>query len=411
MKIITTTFFLILITTFAFATQEKKQIKIRLTAPGGYLDETTVYFDYDVTPAYTANQDAPKAYNTITNAPSIYSTSSDNVFCSTNGYSELAASEIIALGIRTDTSGLHIFTASIFHNFDSTTIIQLEDRQENIFTNLRTNFYAVQLTDSLILNGRFFLHVSRAVKFTSATAGCSNNDGVLQLNQDNTILWNSYNLYDSTGYLVESAENVSGNFNFNNLAEGNYSLVMAFGSDVIIKVIHVNGNYIVAQINPSTINAAVNQPITFYTASHNVTTYDWTMGDITETKISGVANPEFAYLQSGIYNVVLTSANSAGCVYRDSVTVTISAATGINNMNSDTRNITSNTSTVTIVLNEEVKQGAELKIYNLLGQMVYGNSVTELTTTIALNDQPTGYYVVSFTNNQTVSTKQVFIGK
>ncbi len=326
MKIITATLFLVLITTFAFATKEKKQVKIRLTAPGGYLDETMVYFDYDVTPTYDANEDGPKAYNVITNAPSIYSISSNNIFCSTNGYSDLVGSEIITLGIRTDTSGLHVFTASMLHNFDSTTMLQLEDRQENTLTNLRTNVYAVQLADSQILNGRFFLHVSRAVQFTSVTAGCSNDDGILELNQDNDILWNTYSLYDSTGYLVESAENIFGNYSFNNLAEGNYNLVMSYGSDVIRKAVHVNGNYIVAQIHPSSIDANINQVITFYTTTHNTTTYLWTMGDITETEIEGVANPEFSYMQSGIYNVVLTSTNSAGCTYRDSVTVTISAA-------------------------------------------------------------------------------------
>lgn len=63
------------------------------------------------------------------------------------------------------------------------------------------------------------------------------------------------------------------------------------------------------------------------------------MGDITETEIGGVANPAYAYLQAGVYSVVLTVSNSAGCNYRDSVTVTISSVTGITTINTGSRNI------------------------------------------------------------------------
>jgi PKD repeat protein len=337
--------------------------------------------------------------------------SSDNVLCSTNGYSDLSSSEIIPLGIKTDTAGLHIFTAILLNNFDKSTIIELEDRQEHTLVDLRINFYAVQFADNQIVNGRFFLHVSRAVTFSSLTAGCSNNDGELQLYQDNSIVWSAYSLFDSTGYLVQSATNISGDYRFLNLSEGNYNLVMAHGDNIIEKRVHINGNYIVAHIHPSSFTASVNQEITFYTTAHNTTDYRWSMGDITETEISGMANPTYAYLQAGVYNVVLTGSNSAGCAYRDSVTVTISSATGMANINSNSRNITSNASVITVVLNEEIKQGAELVIYNLLGQPVYTSPITELNTVVALSNQATDYYIVSVVNNYKVSTKRIALVK
>lgn len=62
-------------------------------------------------------------------------------------------------------------------------------------------------------------------------------------------------------------------------------------------------------------------------------------------------------------------------------------------------------------MNEEIKQGAELKVYNLLGQPVYSNSIAELTSVVTLNETPAGYYFVSIQNNKVISTKRVFIGE
>lgn len=120
--------------------------------------------------------------------------------------------------------------------------------------------------DSEIISGRFFLHVSRAVQFSFVTAGCDNNDGMLRLNQDNSIVWNSLNLYDSTNYLMGNAENITGSYNFTNLPEGDYYLVMVYGNYTTTKQLHANGNYIVARIQPSSLTAFVNQEIVFIQA-------------------------------------------------------------------------------------------------------------------------------------------------
>ncbi|HRG90769.1 MAG TPA: hypothetical protein PLW44_17220, partial [Chitinophagales bacterium] len=53
---------IVLFNAVAFATQEKKTARIRLSGPGGYLDETTIYFDLGITPAYGMTEDAPKAF-------------------------------------------------------------------------------------------------------------------------------------------------------------------------------------------------------------------------------------------------------------------------------------------------------------------------------------------------------------
>lgn len=409
MKKITTLFLLAIITTAVFATPDKKQLKIRLSAPGGFLDETNIYFDYGVSPLYTSNEDGPKVHNTIPNAPTLYSLSSDNTFCSTNGYSDLSSTEIIGLGLSADTSGVHTFIAPNISNFDSTTIILLEDRLTNTFTDLRTGGYQFSLTDGQVENSRFYLHITRAIKFTPVTAGCANDDGAVQLDQDNAVVWSSSVLYDSTGAMVNSYNEVSGPYSFNNLAEGDYEVVLTYGQYVTHKTLHVDGNYIRASIHPSTTNIAADQEIVFSSVANNATEYEWQMGD--ETIITGVTNPAYVYYQPGNFTVVLKCTNDAGCQYTDSVSISVSAATAIGNVaGNDVRRIWSAGNTLSVVLNEELKQGAELKVYNLLGQPVYNAPLAATTTVLSLNNQPTGYYIVALQNNKVKSTRKVFIG-
>ncbi len=407
MKKFSSLLFLAIISSMVFATPDKKQLKLRVNAPGGYLDETNLYFDLGVSPVYTATEDGPKVYNSIPNAPSVYSLSSDNVFCSTNGYSELSVSEVIALGVKADTTGMHIFEAPIISNFDSTTVVILEDRTLNKFTNLRTSFYQFFMTDGEVASNRFYLHVTRAINFGTVTAGCLNNDGAIELNQDNTIVWSSSHLYDSAGTLVDSFYNITGPYAFNALSSGSYFLVLTYGSYVTTKQLQVKGNFITANLKASSYTAAVNQQITFSSEAYNATGYEWSMGD--STIIGGVANPTYTFYEPGIFNVFLRCTNSAGCEYIDSVTVSISEATGVDNITAQQRRIWSDSRTITTILNEDLNGDAELKIFNLLGQPVYNAPLVKATTIVAMPDQPTGYYVVVVQNNAIETAQKIFI--
>jgi PKD repeat protein len=406
MKTAAFTILFVSLVSMAFATTEKKQAIIRLQAPSGYADETTVYFDLGISPAFIASQDAPEVFANIMGVPSIYSFSSDNVQCSINGYSPLTAGAVIPLGIRTDTIGGYLFTASLLSGFDSTTIVQLEDRQENIFINLSNNFYAVQLNDTGVINGRFFLHVSRAVEVSFVTAGCANNDGIININADSSITWSTAVLYDTSGTLVQSFNNALGTYNFNNLTEGNYKLVLFYGGNYVTTMpLYLNGNYIVAHIQSLPLTAFLNQEITFHGLVNNATTYFWDFGD--GSQINGIANPTFAFLQPGVFTVLLVCTNTAGCQYSDSVTITVSNTTGIASVAAGAENIWAYSKTVTVVLNEDPQPGAGLKIYNLLGQSIYDGPIAQLTSNVALNSVPDGYYIVWVKNGDIISEKKI----
>jgi len=410
MKTIFFTLLLVSLTYFSFATAAKKQVTIQIQSPSGYIDGTTIYFDLGVTPVYSASQDAPKVFSNIADIGSVFSISSDGVQCSVNGYSALLSTAIIPIGTKIDTAGNYLFTRAILSNFDSTSIIQLEDRQENIFINLGNSFYAVHLTDTGITSGRFFLHVSSAIQISTINSGCQNHDGKINIYQDSSLTWTSASLYDMHDSLVAGLNDISGPCNFGNLPQGDYKLVLVYnGGYIASKLIHVDGNYVVAHIQPLALTALVAEPIIFYTTSINATTYFWNFGE--GSQINGVANPTFAFMQPGVFTVVLLCSNVYGCQASDSVIITVNNTTGVDDIITQSANIRAYSKTITVVLTDELRQGATITIYNLMGQPIYAGGIDQATSSVTLNDKPDGYYIVSLQNNNVTTVKSVILMK
>ena len=399
---------IVLFNAVAFATQEKKTARIRLSGPGAYLDETTIYFDLGISPTYGMTEDAPKAFGQMQYSPVLYTFTSNDSLVSTNGYSRLLQTEVIRVGVRTDTGGIYAFTAQLVSNFDSTTIIQLEDRQYGIFINLRSDPYVLQMAGGLTVENRFYLHFSKAVEIGTVTAGCTNNDGQVSLLQDNTITWSAITLRDSLGSEVNTRNNLNGPYSFTGLPEGEYEVNFTLGSYTTTKTINLPGNYVTVDITAPTLNAVVNQQMAINTTSHNATSFDWKMGD--GGQVTGVSNPDYIYYEPGTYRVTVTATNDAGCEYTDSVTVTVSVATGIAPTAQDTRKIWAYDNTVAIQLaGEDIGADGEIGIFNILGQPVYAASLVQPTTQVQLQQVPTGYYIVKVNNNQLATSKRVFI--
>ena len=187
MRILTFTLLLATLSFSAFASQDKKQLKLRLQAPNGNLDEATLYFDQGINPTYNYQEDAQKVFSGVAGVPVIYSVTTDNIDCSINGYGTLSSSEITPIGIQVDADGLYTITTPLFDNFDPTSIVQLEDRLRGTFTDLRTNLYQVTLQTTDPATGRFFIHISYPTTVSPTVAGCSNNDGMLSVTVDNSV--------------------------------------------------------------------------------------------------------------------------------------------------------------------------------------------------------------------------------
>jgi len=411
MKSLLLTLSFALLVSTSFATQDKKQLKIRLQAQSGHLDEATIYFDQSINPTYNSQEDAQKQFSNVAGVPTIYSPSIDNVPCSINGYGTLSSTEVVALGYNVDADGQYNISASQLFNFDPTSIVRLEDKQTGTFHDLRAGAYSANLLASDPATGRFFVHVSFPTQVSSTNAGCLNNDGKIMIAQDNSIQWTLCNLYDEFNQQVASYTNVNGNFDFSGLPSGNYYMVFVYGSYTTTKNFELKGNFIVADVDVSTQTAYTFQEIDFRAIAMNSSQYRWEFGD--GSFITGVANPSFYYFEPGVYEVKLIASNQYGC--SDNASVIINVENDISSSIADQPAVVSNIvswgSSVTVNVTSTANIATDLSIYSLTGALVHQSPITESTTQVSLSELPIGYYVAAVKSSATVNAKKIFIGR
>ncbi len=410
MKKITFTLLLAALTLSVFATQNKNTIKLRLqNTTTGYLDEATVFFDEDISPAYNSSEDAAKVFNAVPGVPSFYSYANEGMECSINGYGTLQNTEVVPLGFKVSVDGNYKIIASDINNFDPTSIIRLEDRHLGTFTDLRANFYQASLTTKDPSNGRFFLHITHPVQFSSTNAGCDNNDGTISVAFDTTITWDIVQLMDMNNNPLGTYPNVSNpQLIFNALPEGDYMVSFIYGSYPANHNFHLTGNHVVVSIGtPGVI--VKGQEVTFNANASHANQYSWDFGD--GTTIYGVANPSLSYLQTGNFTVTVNCSNSYGCTASAQASVSVTYATGIDEQSAKIINVYAHYKTVTVDLNDVTNVNAEMHVYNLLGESVYNSIMKSQKEVTDLDELPNGYYLVSVKNAGKTNTSRVYLSK
>ncbi len=409
MRVLIFTLIFATLSSSVFATQNKKQVKLRIQAPAGNIDEATIYFDQNINPAYINAEDAQKIFSGIAGVPVIYSESVDNIPCSINGAGTLSNTELMSIGVDVDADGLYNITAPNLTNFDPTSIIRLEDRANGRFTDMRTNFYQAQMTAGESATGRFYLHVSYPVSVSSTVAGCFNNDGALNVTADNSITWTACQLFDMFNNAAGAYNNITGAYSFTGLAEGDYYMAYTFGAYQTTVPFHISGNYIVANIQASAVVVATGEPVDFSAVANNSNQFEWDFGD--GTLIYGIAHPTLAYYEPGVYQVNLKCSNSIGCIDNAQIEITVSQALAVNEVETKSVSISAQQKSVIVNLNDANNLNAQVQVYNMIGQSVYHAPLASQTSTVSFDEQPVGYYVVSVKNAEQTTTKRVFIGK
>lgn len=316
------TFLLAVFTTLNGIAGTKKTLALRITNTATQLlDETTVYLDYGTSSIYNWQEDSKKVFNSQPLVPQIYSLTSDNEECFINGFGPFITTTTIELGVKTDSAGTFSIGASIIDNFDATSILRLKDKVTGLYHDLRQGNYIFSTTGPLNTASRFALHVSLPTQISTTAAGCSDNDGILQISQDTSVQWSQCLLYDDGNTLVGSYTNITGNFNFTGLGEGNYFIAFVYGVYVATVPVSIEGNAISLNAVYFPNQPGVNETIQFYTFGRNINNYSWDMGD--GTIITGIANPEYAYSEAGTYTITITASNNFGCVATDTVTISV----------------------------------------------------------------------------------------
>lgn len=278
--------------------------------------------------------------------------------------------------------------ASLIDKFDPTSIIRLEDRELGLFHDLRQGNYSFSLSTGQNNQSRFFIHVSYPVQIFDTPAGCQNNDGVFQFQQDTTVKWSQCLLYDASSTLVASLNNITGNFSFGNLAEGNYLIAFVYGAYVATISRSLEGNAIELNAMALPVSAAINQTISFYTTGRNIDDYLWQFGD--GSTITGIANPEYAYEEAGTYTITVTATNNYGCQLSNTFTITVAEPLSITDTPSQELSLA--------VLDHRLYlsgvNGYDYTICRLNGQTVSNGRWNEAAP-VLLSEYPTGIYVVA----------------
>jgi len=412
MKALTFTLLFFAFSTAVFASQQKKTLTLRLLSPTGNSDETTIYFDQAITPAYNIHEDAAYVFSNITGIPEIYSYTLDKVACSINGVGTLQKAQMVNLGYHVGYPGLYTITGTI-DNFDPTSIIRLIDNKTGDTVDLRENFMQVQLDSDDISTNRFQLMFSSSVKYTSLPSNCSNTAGSITISPDSTIVWNQCQLIDSLNQVLQTYYNVSGPITFTGLAQGSYQVVYTYNDYTASNNFYLNGNFVVASIGVPNQPIYTNEDVIFDALTSNADHFNWDFGD--STLIIGVSHPTQRYLVPGTYTVNLFAFNDLGCNASAQATVVVlpqENTTGINEAGKKDIAVITEGKVINVNMNgASLADNAWIEIYNLLGQAVNTQALTTQIATINLNNEANGYYLISIRNAGATNTKRVFITK
>ena len=257
----------------AFATQDKKTIKLELTSPTGNLSIVTVYFDQGISSLYNSSQDAAMVFTKVPGVPQFFGVTTDSVNCSILGFGDLSTTTVVPLGYEVGYDGLYTINKIELSNFDPTSIITLEDRTLGITKNLLTDFYQVNLDSGQIITGRFFIHVSTPVRFSSINSNCQNNGGKINVVPDSSIAWASCQLFNSKNYLLQTDTNLVGAVTFDSLKAGDYQLTFTYGQYTTTESFQVKGNFVTASIGTPAQPLYTGQDVVFSAITSNADQY------------------------------------------------------------------------------------------------------------------------------------------
>ena len=412
MKALTFTFLFFAFSSTLFASVEKKTLKLRLRAPSGNTDETTLYFDQGITPIYNIHQDAAYVFSNLPGIPEIYSLTADKHACSINGIGTLDTARSIYLGYHVGYPGIYTISASLIDNFDPTSIIRLIDNQTGDTLDLLENFYQVQLDSSDFTYNRFQVLISSSVQYSSVNSNCANTGGSITISPDPTITWTLCQLIDSANNVVQTYTNINGPLTFSGLAQGSYHVVYTYNQYTATNSFYLSGNFVVAGIGVPSQQIYTYRDVTFDALTTNANQFSWDFGD--STVILGVAHPTQQYFLPGTYTVNLYSANSSGCSATAQATVVVldGNPAGINEQTKKEPTVYAGAKLVNINMNGvALTDNSQVLVYNLLGQVVKSSRLNTQTQNISLESEANGYYLVSIRNAGTTNTKRIFIAE
>lgn len=315
------------------------------------------------------------------------------------------------MGLLPGADAAYTFTASGLSSFDPTSYVLLEDKVVggNWHNFRHNNAYSFNQTTGEDPN-RFVLHFTPAASITSTGSSCAG-DGQISVTQPGIANW-SYAITDNQGNMKGSGVlNQNSPINQGNLAAGNYTLTLQDNQGyTVVKSVTVGGvSTVDAAFTMSSGSAQVYQNINFHCTTPNAVDYEWEFSD--GTIITGVANPDYAFLEPGTYTVTLTVTNQDGCQSTITQVINVTeSTTGIADLTKAELQVYSFRNNVIVDFSKMKDVDATIQVYNMLGQELSNEPFT--TSSIYrknITNVEAAYVIVKINNNGTIYTKKVFI--
>ncbi|MFN8298885.1 MAG: PKD domain-containing protein [Chitinophagales bacterium] len=372
------------------------------------LDATTIAFNADASANFDEGFDAVKSGGALTRH-TLYTTMAGNQsWLCQNVVKDIETTNSIPLNMEPGVNGSYTFSFDGVNSFDPTSYIMLEDKQLNVWHDVRSGAYTFNANATDNWN-RFVLHFTPAAKFATTDATCQA-QGQLNITQAGSANWN-YTIANSNNVTMATGTLNSNNAVISSLPAGVYTVTLVDNNNyTVVKNIQVNGvTPVNASMQASSQVAETGEDVTFTSTTVNAATTNWNFGDGSSAQ-SSVATHQYA--TEGVYTVSLTVTNTAGCSSTTSQTVTVTAktATGIDAVENNGLRMWSNADRVFVDFSNLKQVEATIDIYNILGQKLssekFGKSSIYSRT---LSNLDAGYVLMSVKNNGEVITRKLFI--
>jgi hypothetical protein len=253
----------------------------------------------------------------------VYSLMEDQQY-TTQFLPNLETARVVNLGTVMSDPGVHTFELNEFDNFDSSVRVYLEDALTGEFHNMNASSSYSFTNDLTYTGNRFRLHFMAPFAF-NATGSCSNdNTGKVIISNPNENYPMSAKIKNLSGDVVAENDSIMTEYIFTSLTPGAYSLEASYdGQDMISNSVNIDAFQAFENISLTSSSnvVSIDQAIVEFIASENVNAvYTWNFGD--GTILTGNSSATHAFMQPGIYTVILSIDNS-GCVFTTSTEIVV----------------------------------------------------------------------------------------
>ncbi|MFN5318307.1 MAG: T9SS type A sorting domain-containing protein [Bacteroidia bacterium] len=237
--------------------------------------------------------------------------------------------DTIPLNIHVAEAGMHTIAMNAIKNLPLTALVYLEDRQTQSKYNLNANpELSFSLNAGEIAN-RFYLNYYRGVDVLLHDAGCSGNEGSIELQYQGSKSWSAA-IFNETNVHLAEYENLNGSYVIDDLPAGLYRMVFTLEAENLQMEAWYRieaGDYISADMMLSGQQVLTGQELlSLICLNNDAENISWNLGD--GMLVQGADSLVHLYQEPGNYEVVLTVAKGA-CLDTARATVTAVPTTGI----------------------------------------------------------------------------------